>query len=383
MKLIRVALAEAWHRRLTAGLTTIAVAAAVAAVIFFITMSRASANETRIIQRDAGLNVRIISSAENLDRYWARGWSEATMPEAYIDQVRDQSVANRLIPLLHRRIEWTTPQATAEIMLTGLAEERFIGSTKKHVFGMDVEPGRIRVGSAVAETLSLQRGQTVELMGESFIIDAILAQTGTMEDARVYASLADVQNLLGLPGRINEIQALECHCSDDEPDPLKRLQNEIESLLPGTRVIRHESMAQARLRQRSTAERFVTIGSTVILILCAAWIGALSMINVQDRVNEIGMLRAVGFSRIRVVMLLLMRNGGLGLLGAVAGALLGGWIATALGPSVFKLSPKSVSFDVMTVGWAIVLAPLMTIAAGWAPAMVGATRDPARTMIQE
>ena len=152
-RLAPIILREAWHRPTTSALALVAVAAAVALVNLVVLLARAEEKETRLIQRDMGLNVLILPAATDLDRYWSLGYSEHSMPAEYMERVADQEVANRLIPLLRRRVRWRD----MEVMLTGIAGEVFrAGTQMKPVFGMRIPAGDLVLGGAVARHLSLE-----------------------------------------------------------------------------------------------------------------------------------------------------------------------------------------------------------------------------------
>ena len=380
MRTVRLILREACHRYATSLLTVLAVGVAAALVVFFITAARASSDETRIIQRDIGLNVVILPAETDMDRYWALGAPDTTMPQQYIEAVTNQAVANRLIPMLRRRVTWQG----MDVMLTGLAPEVFPrGKREKPALGVDVAPGSLVVGSEVAGTLGLERGQAVELMGESFTIARTLGATGSDEDVRVYGSLADVQRLLGLPGRISEIQALECFCSSPGQDPLAMLRAELEPLLPGTKILRRTRTAEARQKQRWMADRYLAILSPVVLVLCGAWVATLAAINVRERRAEIGLLRALGFGSPSVALLFLGRSIAVGALGGALGFVLGARLALWLGPAVFPAAARNMHADSGLLLWSLLLAPLFAAAASLIPTALAVTQDPAVALREE
>ena len=234
-------LRELRHRPWSALTSLVLLAGAVAAVVFVTLTARASADATRIIQRDLGLNLLILPEEVDLDRYWIDGWSTATMPGEYLERVIDQEVANRLIPRFQQRI----PLADREAMLTGVAQEVFqAGDRKKPVFGQDIADGRVVVGGAIATSLGISRGDELDLLGESFVVDQVVPSTGTGDDVRVFLNLPTVQRLLELPGRISEIHAIECECDATVTDPVAWLRAELEPLLPGTQIVRREAQAE-------------------------------------------------------------------------------------------------------------------------------------------
>lgn len=379
MNSLQLIFREIRFRRTSFALAWLVVSLAVALAFFQAQMERASENETRVLQRDLGLNVMILSDATNLDRYWTLGYSEHGIPEEYLTRLSEQDVANRLIPFVKRRLTWNE----TEIFLTGIGHETFKRQEKKKaVFGMEISPGHLVVGPVVAERLQLQKGQTTELLGETFVIDHILANTGTGEDVRVYANLNDAQRLLDMNGRINEIQALECHCEAEVDDPLAVLRAQLEPLLPGTMVLRKSNLADARRKQRQLAERRLGTAVPLVVLFAGLLVGFAAALNVRERRGEIGIYVALGFSNAQLASLFLGRAVILGTLGALAGVC-GGWIACQLlGPQVFRISSSMLQFDWNWLGWSVLLTPLLAACFSAIPTTLAATSDPA-TVLQE
>ena len=61
----------------------------------------------------------------------------------------------------------------------------------------DLGSHEILIGSDVATSLGVQEGESVTLLGEPFSVVAVLPQTGTVDDSRVFAHLHSVQRLSG------------------------------------------------------------------------------------------------------------------------------------------------------------------------------------------
>ena len=371
---------EAWYRRTTSLLLTTVIAFAVAILILFRTMASAGENETRIIQRDLGLNVVILPSSMTLDRYWTLGYSDRTLPQSYLDKVSNQKVANRLVPMLRRPVS----VGGVEAMLPGIGSEVFKGNKKmKAVFGREVPPGKVILGAEVAVRLGAEREGEINVFGESFKVQHILSRAGTPEDIYIYGNLSDVQRLLKLEGRLGEIQAIECHCAEDVDDPFEHLQSQLTALLPETHVVRRESLAEGRRQQRLMAERFAGWTTPLLVILCGALIAALSALNVRERRRELGVFQALGFSPLGVATVFLGRVMLLGLIGAALGTMLGHLLATTIGPSIFRVSPKSIVFDPNWMGFAILLTPVFAATAALLPAVYAATLDPVESLRHE
>ncbi|MCP4092633.1 MAG: ABC transporter permease [Planctomycetes bacterium] len=373
LSLYRLVCAELFARRWSALLALLALVVTVGAFHFFSLLASSSAQETRVIQRDIGLNLLILPPGTSVDRYWSLGYAEGSMPDSFLNHLEEQNVANRLVPMVKRRIQWQGRDA----MLTGIGQETFKqGMKMKAVFGRSIESGTMAVGRVIANALSLQEGQAANLLGEDFRVERILSTQGDEQDVQIFVSLQDAQRLLQLEGRISEIQALECHCGEDVSDPLAAIRSDLEPLMPGVQIIRRDSLANARRSQRHLAEQFLNFGFPVLVGLCAILIAALSMLNVRERRPEIGVLRALGKTSVWIAMLFLSRAILLGIVGGALGSLVGFLIANAIGPELFQTQAATVSFDFSLTIMSLWMTPFFAAIAALVPAAMAVSEDP-------
>jgi ABC-type antimicrobial peptide transport system permease subunit len=63
--------------------------------------------------------------------------------------------------------------------------------------------------------------------------------------------------------------------------------------------------------------------------------------------------------------------------------MLGHLLATTIGPSIFRVSPKSIVFDPNWMGFAILLTPVFAATAALLPAVYAATLDPVESLRHE
>jgi hypothetical protein len=363
-------------RWITALHAVFIVAAAVAMVLLAEQFAAASENATRRIQRDIGLNIVILPPQTDLDAWWIDRLPTGSMPEAWIERLEDQDVANRLVPMLVARV----PVGDAEIILTGIGSERFKrGNAMKPVFGRSIEPGNVVLGALAGKVTGAREGEPLVIKGRSFTVERILEPMGSEEDVRCWMTLPDAQSLLQLEGRLNEIRAIECHCSEDVQDPLEAIRTELEPIVPGAGIVRMNALADARRAQRQMAERFIEYAIPPLLVLAGVIVAALALMNVRERRNEMGVLLAHGYRRSTVASVVLSRSFIIGLVGAVIG-----WVfAIVIGDSVITSiigSGKPPRLDSTLLLATIFSTPILCALAALYPAIMAAMVDPARLM---
>lgn len=373
-----IIVAEIRHRWVTAIVTAAVVAAAVASVLLVLGIADLAADRTRIIQRDIGLNLRILPAEADLEAYWLKGYADGVIDETLLRTVHQQDVANRLVPLLQRTVPW----GEGEAILTGIGQELFArGEALKPLFGsFGDREDELTLGAVAAAKRGVREGDRVGLLGQEFVVKRVLSRSGSVDDIRVYGELVAVQRLLGLPGQINEIRALECECGEDVEDPEAWVRSVLEPLLPGTQIIRQDRLAEARRKQRILAERVATVAAPALVVLAALAVAGLSFLNARQRRGEIGLFVAVGMSSARIGGIIAWRAAILGTFGGMVGVGIGWWLVVTAGERL--VGPGAAITGVH--GLEILLGGLVGggIAAcgAWIPAMIAARVDPVTTL---
>jgi ABC-type lipoprotein release transport system permease subunit len=357
----------------------LAVMAAVALFISFFTAGKASERETARLMLSMGFNVHIISENTNTSEFLLTGLADQTMPEQYLEKLASQQAIsyNHLLASLQKKISWRG----FDVILTGLAAEICPPGSKKSPISYQIEPGNLYVGYRVAQTLGLKDSDTVEIEGKTLMVARCLSESGGADDIRIQCHLRDAQDILKLPGRISEIRAVDCLCFAPAGDPASVLRKEIGSLLPQTQVFHTRSIASARAETRQMVKNLFTVIMPLVVVACGVWIGVLAVINVRDRQQEIGIMRALGYDSGRIISLFLGKAVVIGLLGAAIGFLAGTALAMRFGPDIFKITAKTmIKPEPFLLVISLIFAPLFAAVSSFIAAMIAATYDPAVTL---
>jgi putative ABC transport system permease protein len=385
MGITRLVLKEIRFRKLNFALTLLAVITAVALFVIFVTTGESYRNETRKIQLGMGQNLRIVPRETRMDQYWSTGYSEFTMPEEYVFRFAalDGYEYTHLTATLQRAIEIEGRR----VVLTGILPEVMPPGRNQPPIMFAVNRGEVYVGSEVARFFEIKEGSKMELLGAHFRVTKCLSPTGSSDDIKIFGHLEDVQGLLGLTGQINEIRALECLCliesGQTELDALSIAEAQLAEILPEGKALLLKGIADVREQQRATMEGYLGLLAPLIIIAAGASIGILSMLNVRDRYDEIGILRAIGYGSVAIARLFMGRALILGLLGAPLGFVLGGMVALEFGPEIFSLTAGAMRLNLVWLAWLVVLAPAFTAISTFIPMVSAVTWDPVRTLRDE
>jgi ABC-type antimicrobial peptide transport system permease subunit len=385
MRFFHLIFREIGYRKVNSALSLLAVVIAVALFVAFVTSGDAYRKETRRIQLGMGQNLRIIPKETAMDQFWSKGFSDHTMPEEYVH--RFAALEGYEYTHLTATLQQSLELQGRRIILTGILPEVMPPGRNQPPMTFSVEPGTTYIGSEVARFFDLEPGHSIDLRGKSLSVEKCLAETGSSDDIRVYAHLGDVQQVLGLEGRINEIRALECLClieaGDTDLDPLSLAQQQLAEILPTAKVLLLQGIAEVRQKQRAAMEGYLALIMPIVIVACGIWIGALAMINVRQRFEEIGIMRALGYCSKDVAFLFLGRSVLIGLLGALLGFLIGTGLALAYGPAVFQFTAKSMSPQYIWLFCCLIIAPIFAAVATLIPTVSAITWDPATSMRKE
>jgi ABC-type lipoprotein release transport system permease subunit len=246
--------------------------------------------------------------------------------------------------------------------------------------GFNIAPGKAHVGFLLARRLGAKPGTSLPVQGRLLTVEKVLVESGTDDDIRLFTSLADAQAILNLPGRISEIKAIDCLCLTADQDPLTQLRAALAKLLPEAQVLQMRTMADARAKQRQTAERYSRFAVPLVLGIGAAWVGILAALNVRERRAELGLWRALGHGSGRIAALFLGRAALLGIAGAALGYLLGNAIGLHYGPKLYPVTAGGFAAEHALLGWALLVTPAFAALAAFLPAMIAVAQDPAETL---
>jgi ABC-type lipoprotein release transport system permease subunit len=176
------------------------------------------------------------------------------------------------------------------------------------------------VGRATHEQM---RRRTMTVVG---IYDLGLPE---VERGTVYVSLAEAQTLFDLRDQVTEV-VVSLERVGYERSALASLR----SALPGYEVDSWQTLNPEMLQAFEVNEQVMGLFGLVVLLIAAVGILNILLMAVFERTREIGILAALGLKRRQIMALFLQEGVLMGLLGALAGSVLGGavvWYLSRVG----------------------------------------------------
>ena len=228
------------------------------------------------------------------------------------------------------------------------------------------------VGADVAIALGLKEGQTIKLLGKPFNIIAILPQTGTIDDSRIFVHLHTLQELTGKGSVLNAIEIVGC-CNQIS----KGLVQKINKLLPDAKVVTITQVVDTQIKTNRMMSRLSLIFVAIIVLVGGASIANYMYANVFERRREIGTLMALGAGTSFILRMFLLKALLLGLAGGLGGYALGTVLAVTLGPRLAGI-PVLPMWSLLAWGSGLSLA--IALAASYFPARRAAHLDPSAVL---
>ncbi|MGD0853419.1 MAG: ABC transporter permease [Acidimicrobiales bacterium] len=189
---------------------------------------------------------------------------------------------------------------------------------------------QVLVTTAYASQKGLKVGDTLTINKVGYKIVGLVNPTLTGDVSDVYFSISNLQKLSTNTGRINEVLVSVANAKD-----VNGVAKAIKEALPGATVLTSASLADQVTGSLSNARKLANDlgGALALVVLLAAFLiaGLLTLSSVSKRVREIGSLRAIGWSRGRVVRQIIAETLGIGVVGGVLGIALGSVICLIIG----------------------------------------------------
>lgn len=227
-------------------------------------------------------------------------------------------------------------------------------------------------------------GDNVNVNGEQFKVQGILKKTGSLiYDNIILMNEVDMKNLLGYG---NEVDSIDVKVTDK--NQMNQTVNEIENLMRQRRNVKkgqedfQVSTPQATLASVNSIISGIQIFIIIIASISIA-VGAIGITNtmttsVLERKKEIGIMKSIGARNEQIFYQFFIESGLLGLIGGMAGVLLGvliGYAGTsALNAFISSTTKPQISF------WLIIFTMLGSFligsVSGLVPALKAAKENP-------
>jgi len=236
---------------------------------------------------------------------------------------------------------------------------------------------QILLGRMMSNSLHRYVGDTVEIGGNRYRVVGIYESGATWEEMGGVVSLRDAQSFMGRPRKVTMYMV-----KVDDPSQAPEIVARINTELPDA----HASLTGEFVEQMPDMQTVDGLLAAIsFLAIAVGGIGVLNtmLMSVLERTREIGVLRALGWRRRRVLGMIINESLLLGLFGGVVG------IFVAFGLTyLFNLIPMfgsmlSAQWDIFIFARALTVALLLGLLGGLYPAYRATRLQPVEALRYE
>jgi ABC-type antimicrobial peptide transport system permease subunit len=213
----------------------------------------------------------------------------------------------------------------------------------------------VLLGTAAAEAFNKQPGDSIRISGSTFRIIGLYQTGDAFEDAGAVLRLEDAQNLIGKP-RLVSVFYIKLKDSADQERLITRIER------------RWTDLSVSGIAEFSENQMMVDMLQAFVWVIggLAIVIGGIGMMNAQlmsvnERTREIGVLRAVGWSRNRILRMILSEAILVSLLGGLFGVIIGWLLLSGLSSEILAMG-----IDILVQ--ALIVVALLGLVGGLYPA---------------
>lgn len=377
MSFLTFILKNLFRRRFRSVLTLAGVALAVGAVVALVGVANGLTRSFLDIYNRRGVDLIVVKA----------GVTERLT--SVLDEALGQKIAQ--LPGV-KRVAWGLMDVVSfeeldlfAVVVQGWPDDSFmLGELKVLPGGRKLKAGDGRVvmlGKILAKNMGKQVGDTVEIIeDEPFEVIGIFESFSVYENGSMVVPLVELQTLMDRPHQVTGFNVVADRTGDRVA--VEALAAEIKKLTPGLEPMLTNDFVTSNA-QLNVVSSMAWLTSAIALV-----IGTIGMLNtmvmsVFERTREIGILRAIGWRRGRVVRMVLAEALVLSLVGAVVGT-----VGATLLTRVLRELPQASGmvaggFDPQVALQGLAIAVLVGLAGGLYPALRAAQLLPTEALRHE
>jgi putative ABC transport system permease protein len=359
-----------WRRRLRTLLTLCGIGMAIGAFVGLVGFSNAFENEWLRIYSSSGTDIAVIQQT----------FLNTSLSESAGATLKSLPLVAQATPVIYNMMDLTTD---VNALAYGWKAGSYEFDSLQILSGRHFRDGHpeVMLGDLLADDLKKKVGDTLEIQSSPFTVCAIYHGGSGLQADAVIMPLDQLQELSSLQGKVStfDVRLRPAPVGESQEHYLKRAQAQIEGALPGLRAVPAAERAHNnQFVQLAHASAWGT--SSIALLIGILGIANTMAMSVHERTREIGILRALGWNRGQVLILIQLEAAILGLCGGFLGIAFG-WCALHLLAALPQTaSIVSTALPVFLLAEALGIAVLAGLIAGALPAWRAAQLSPVEAL---
>ena len=351
-------------RPLRCTLSVLAIAIQVVLVLMIVGLTSGVISEWG--KRVEGVGADLLVQPPNSSIFFS--FSSAVMPESLANQIAKLPSVDEAAPTL------VVSDPKTLIIIYGIDYKRFNALSQGFIFraGRPFEGGdEALADDVIAQTRHVQVGDTVNLVNHPFKIVGIVAHG---KGARYFIPLKTGQDIIGAENHISMVFVRSKGKTETARGDILKLdpQNRVRSMAEYVSLMNSSNLPELKPFIKTMVGLGIVISFLVVLMNMHTMI--------LERTREIGILKALGFTRVDVVLMFLGETAFLTLAGSLVGIAI-----TFLTQAILKQTNPGLAI-LLTPGWvvgSIGLALLGAALGAAVPALRASTVDPVEALAYE
>ena len=374
MRFITLIAKNVLNRPVRTALTAIGLSVAIAAVVILVGISWNFERSFMAIYRSKKIDLVVVHAGSS-------NQLSSSLDVRLADRLRQIDGVADVAPSLVDTVAFEDKNL-ASVLVNGWEPESLLFKGIRILDGLPLRKGddhAALLGRVLALNLGKKVGDKLDISGEPFQVVGIFESDSLFENGALIMPITTLQKMMGREGQAT---GLVITAKSSDAAFLDALRRRIEAEVPGIAATpaRDYVVADTQIRL-SRAMAWTTAAVAMIL-------GAVGMLNTMlmsifERTREIGILRAVGWRRRRVLALILGESLAIALVGTILGVVL-----AAVGLRAVTLYPSARGFIEPNIPPAVLLIALamgvgLSLLGGLYPAARAAAMDPTEALRYE
>jgi len=236
--------------------------------------------------------------------------------------------------------------------------------------------GDILLGGDAAAQFKVSPGDVLPLGKDKLRVSGVLDSTGSQDDGLLFADIRWVQQRFQKGNAVSLIE-LSALCSGC---PISDIVSQISSVLPGARVVAVKETMELKMQAMHYFHKF-SLGISALLLIVAGMIIFFAMTAaVRERVQEVGLFRAVGFRTGHIILVLLTEAFFISLLAGAVGYAIGIISPRFIAPYLMSAYNLTFPFNPLLAVAALIASVVVGLAASIYPAIRASRLDPVEAL---
>jgi putative ABC transport system permease protein len=362
------------HRPVRTILTTVGLAIAIASVIILVGISWNFQDSFMAIYRSKGVDMVVVHAGSS-------NQLASSLDVGMGDRLKRIEGVAEVSPSLVDTVAFEDKNLVS-VLVDGWVPGSILFRGIRVIDGRPLEEGDQKsamLGRVLAMSLGKKAGEPLQVAGEPFQVVGIYESDSWFENGAMIVPLATLQKMMGREGQVTGF-LIRAKASDSQF--ISQLRQRIEKTIPGVAAMPARDHVQSDTQIRLAS---AMAWATAIVALVLGSVGMLNtmLMSIFERTREIGILRAVGWRRSRVLALILGEALAIALLGAVLGMVLAviGLRALTLAPTARGFIDPNLPPAVLVI--ALAMGVGLSVLGGFYPAARAAALEPTEALRYE